>query len=166
MAKLKWPRLCTSNSKDKSVLKPLAKGILHQKRYLCESCTACVRSCGTSIPDWLHSGSYLSALDGIENEEKRPKQSHKKYKNFAIAVRAGCFICNALLEEFLAQQGTTSKIRLHRRFRRIRFDFFYIEKGEFACRLTFALSLRNRENCLALGFTIQSYEGGRTQPNL
>lgn len=45
------------------------------------------------------------ALNVIEDEKKRPKQSHKKYRHFAIAVREGCFVCNALDEPLTKEKA-------------------------------------------------------------
>lgn len=98
-----------------------------------------------------------------EEDKSRPQQSHRSFETFDLAVRDGCFICNAVLENHLAQSNTEADIALERDFEEIRFSLDFLPriqfKGSMVCLLKFTLVLQLNEIKVSSSFLLEVNKG-------
>lgn len=98
-------------------------------------------------PEEFFSKNYIWALIATRQDMTRPEQSHRSYETFDLAVRDGCFICNAVLENHLAQGGSETGISLEHDFVEIQFVLEHLPRvqvqGFMACLLKFSLVLHS-----------------------
>lgn len=144
-------------------LQPLTKSLLYERKHLCEPCGNCVRQPHRWTPEQRFSKSYFWTSMAAEQDRKRPKQSHCSYETFNLAIRDGCFICNAVLEDYLAKRGSETGLSLENGFVEIRFDLETLPRirvmGSMTCLLKFTLVLHSSKADVASSFLLEVNKG-------
>lgn len=101
-------------------------------------------------PEEFFSKNYIWALIAARQDMTRPEKSHSSYETFNLAVRDGCFICNAVLEDHLAQSGSETCFSLEHDFVEIQFVLERLPRvqvqGFMACLLKFSLVLHSSKS--------------------